>query len=133
MKVMVAVSEPTDVEVRTLPLALSTLVIELTAGLVVVLVPQAMAEVNTTGVNLGSDEMGSPWSGASMIHSQVLPLKSAPGGGARVMEKCFAGGVVDEGERDGDMCGVLDGDGDGVAGCYGHVGDADLIDIGRGV
>jgi hypothetical protein len=64
-------------------------VIELTEGFVVALFgPHAIALVNTTGVNLGSEEVGSPPSGASIIHSQVFPLKSAPGGGARVIEKC---------------------------------------------
>lgn len=50
--------------------------------------------VKVTGVNLGNDDVSSPPSGASMIHSMELPLKFAgdglPGaaGGARVMLKC---------------------------------------------
>jgi hypothetical protein len=89
MKLIIAVSEPTVVLVRVTFWAFTILVMELIAGFVDVLFgPQPMAAVNTTGVNFGSEEVGSPPSGASMIHSQVLPLKSAPGGGARVMEKC---------------------------------------------
>jgi hypothetical protein len=42
-----------------------------------------------TGVKLGSDAVGSPPSGASMIHSILSPLKFAPGGGASVIEKCW--------------------------------------------
>src|ERR1700733_12882935 len=51
--------------------------------------PQQTALVNTTGVNMGSDVVGSPKPGASIIHSAVLPLNVAPGGGASVMEKCW--------------------------------------------
>lgn len=46
--------------------------------------PQPNAEVNDTGVKRGREEMGSPPSGASMIHSTLLPLKVAPGGGTSV-------------------------------------------------
>ena len=38
--------------------------------------------MNTTGVKRGNEEMGSPKSGASMIHSAVSPLALAPGGAA---------------------------------------------------
>src|SRR5215471_10872681 len=59
------------------------------AGLAVVLfAPQPKADVKTTGENRGSEEVGSPPSGASMIHSTDWPLNDAPGGGASVMEKC---------------------------------------------
>ena len=51
--------------------------------------PQQTALVNTTGVKMGSNAVGSPPSGASMIHSAVLPLNVAPGGGASVIEKCW--------------------------------------------
>jgi hypothetical protein len=49
---------------------------------------QEMADVNDTWVNLGSADSESSPSGASIIHSNELPANVAPGGGARVIEKC---------------------------------------------
>ena len=49
--------------------------------------PVENALEKTTGLNLGSEVLGSPKFGASMIHSAVSPLKVAPAGGARTMLK----------------------------------------------
>lgn len=59
-----------------------------------VLETQATQPVKVTGVNFGREELSSPPSGASIIHSTELPLKVAgegrfgAAGGARVMLKC---------------------------------------------
>ena len=45
------------------------------------------AAVKLTGVNLGRDVPGSPVFGASTIHSTLLPLNDAPGGGESWMLK----------------------------------------------
>src|SRR5215472_7935217 len=86
---MTAVSVLTLVDVTTLPLAVSMLRMSPVAGLVLTYPgPQANDVVNVTGLKLGTDDLGSPPSGASMIHSQDCPSKLAPGGGASVIEKC---------------------------------------------
>jgi hypothetical protein len=46
--------------------------------------PQPSAVVNCTGVKLGTAEVGRPPSGASMIHSTLLPSNVAPGGHSRL-------------------------------------------------
>ena len=90
VKVIAASSAPTIVDVKvTVPAALVIYRVSPDAGLAEVLfAPHANAEVKTTGENRGSEETGSPPSGASMIHSMDWPLNDAPGGGASVMEKC---------------------------------------------
>src|SRR5579863_3841477 len=86
---MVVVSVPVVVDVRIVPPGVSMFRTSPDRGLVVALLgPHASAEVNVTGVNRGSEDVGSPPSGASMIHSADCPLKLAPGGGASVIEKC---------------------------------------------
>ncbi len=88
MNVMVTVSLPMVVEVSIFPCAFLMFTVSDVVGFVLLLFgPHATADVNATGVNFGSEEVGSPWSGASMIHATVLPLKFAPGGGAIVIEK----------------------------------------------
>src|ERR1700685_2912958 len=49
--------------------------------------PVHCARVNCTWENFGSEEIGSPKSGASMIHSAVLPVNAAPGGGTSTTRK----------------------------------------------
>jgi hypothetical protein len=91
VKVTVASSVPTVLDVRvTVPAAFVMLRMSPEAGLAEVLfAPHATAVVKTTGENRGSEDFGSPPSGASMIHSTDWPLNDAPGGGASVMEKCW--------------------------------------------
>jgi hypothetical protein len=62
-------------------------VLGIAARLPVRAAPQGACEVDR-GENLGSEETGSPPSGASMIHSMLLPLNAAPVGGSSVIEKC---------------------------------------------
>ena len=57
------------------------------SAVTVLFASEPKAAVKLTGVNLGSDVPGSPVFGASTIHSALLPLKDAPGGGASWMLK----------------------------------------------
>src|SRR6266436_6122219 len=88
MKPMVVDSDASATDVSTCPLGLSRFTMSPFFGSPTTFGPHPSAVVKCTGVNLGIAEVGSPPSGASIIHSIVLPLKLAPGGGAKVIEKC---------------------------------------------
>src|ERR1700722_5964438 len=84
---MVTVSRPSVTEVSVVPKPTIVNVSPPEGFPATPLGPQQIALVNTTGVKMGSEAVGSPLSGASMIHSAELPLNVAPGGGASVIEK----------------------------------------------
>jgi hypothetical protein len=89
MNVIVSVSPLTVTDVTVSPCALTMFIVLAFPGVIAAVSPdvQAIASVKITGVKRGREEVGSPPSGASMIHSQEPPLKLAPGGGASVMLK----------------------------------------------
>src|SRR5262249_57056732 len=93
MKLMVTVPEPSDAEVSVFAgfteLSTTSQVSPFWGSPTVwPSAPQPNDPVELTGVKLGRAELGSPPSGASMIHSTLLPLNVAPGGGWMIRLKC---------------------------------------------
>ena len=90
MNVIVHVPPSTATEVSVFPFPTTFSVSELPGianggSAPAILAGHAAAHVNVMGVNAGNELPGSPPPGASRIHSAELPLKPAPGGGAKVI------------------------------------------------
>src|ERR1700683_5409840 len=96
--------------------------------------PLHCAPVNCTWENFGSEEIGSPKSGAAMIHSAVLPVNAAPGGRHQHDREMEALGLVDEGddaEPAGELVQVVVDPAGGAVPRAGTVGVVQLMHMSR--